>query len=700
MARKVSLENTRNIGIMAHIDAGKTTTTERILYYTGVNYKIGETHDGTATMDWMAQEQERGITITSAATTCYWKGSKNQFPQTRLNIIDTPGHVDFTVEVERSLRVLDGSVTVLCAKGGVAPQSETVWRQADNYKVPRMIYVNKMDIMGADFYNVLHMIHDRLKCNAVPIQLPIGSEDTFKGIIDLVEMDADIYYDELGKDMRVEEIPEDMLELAQEYRTKLIDACADLNDEIMELALEEKPVPQDLIRKTIRQATIDNKMVPVTCGTSYKNKGVQKLLDAIVDYMPSPVDIPAIDGVNPDTGEEDVRHADDNAPFSGLAFKIATDPFVGRLSFVRVYSGILNTGTAVLNSTKHQRERIGRILQMHANHREDIECCYAGDICAVIGLKNTTTGDTLCDEKAPIILESMEFPEPVIRVAIEPKTKAGQEKMGIALMKLAEEDPTFKTYTDEETGQTIIAGMGELHLEIIVDRLLREYKVEANVGAPQVAYKETITKAVDQDTKYARQSGGKGQYGHVKIHVEPNESGKGYEFVNALVGGAIPKEYVPAIDAGIQGAMLSGVLAGYPVVDVKVTLYDGSYHEVDSSEMAFKIAGSMAFKEACQKAGPTLLEPIMKVCVIVPDEYMGDVIGDLNSRRGQIQGFEARSGAQQIDAFVPLAEMFGYATDLRSCTQGRGQYTMEPAHYIEIPKNIQEKIINQRTNRA
>ena len=700
MARKVSLENTRNIGIMAHIDAGKTTTTERILYYTGVNYKIGETHDGTATMDWMAQEQERGITITSAATTCYWKGSKNQFPQTRLNIIDTPGHVDFTVEVERSLRVLDGSVTVLCAKGGVEPQSETVWRQADNYKVPRMIYVNKMDIMGADFYNVLHMIHDRLKCNAVPIQLPIGSEDTFKGIIDLVEMDADIYYDELGKDMRVEEIPADMLELAQEYRTKLVDACADLNDEIMELALEEKPVPQDLIRKTIRQATIDNKMVPVTCGTSYKNKGVQKLLDAIVDYMPSPVDIPAIDGVNPDTGEEDVRHADDNAPFSGLAFKIATDPFVGRLSFVRVYSGILNTGTAVLNSTKHQRERIGRILQMHANHREDIECCYAGDICAVIGLKNTTTGDTLCDEKAPIILESMEFPEPVIRVAIEPKTKAGQEKMGVALMKLAEEDPTFRTYTDEETGQTIIAGMGELHLEIIVDRLLREYKVEANVGAPQVAYKETITKAVDQDTKYARQSGGKGQYGHVKIHVEPNESGKGYEFVNALVGGAIPKEYVPAIDAGIQGAMLSGVLAGYPVVDVKVTLYDGSYHEVDSSEMAFKIAGSMAFKEACQKAGPTLLEPIMKVCVIVPDEYMGDVIGDLNSRRGQIQGFEARSGAQQIDAFVPLAEMFGYATDLRSCTQGRGQYTMEPAHYIEIPKNIQEKIISQRSNRS
>ena len=699
MARKVSLENTRNIGIMAHIDAGKTTTTERILYYTGVNYKIGETHDGTATMDWMAQEQERGITITSAATTCYWKGSKNQFPQTRLNIIDTPGHVDFTVEVERSLRVLDGSVTVLCAKGGVEPQSETVWRQADNYKVPRMIYVNKMDIMGADFYNVLHMIHDRLKCNAVPIQLPIGSEDTFKGIIDLVEMDADIYYDELGKDMRVEEIPEDMLELAQEYRTKLVDACADLNDEIMELALEEKPVPQDLIRKTIRQATIDNKMVPVTCGTSYKNKGVQKLLDAIVDYMPSPVDIPAIDGVNPDTGEEDVRHADDNAPFSGLAFKIATDPFVGRLSFVRVYSGILNTGTAVLNSTKHQRERIGRILQMHANHREDIECCYAGDICAVIGLKNTTTGDTLCDEKAPIILESMEFPEPVIRVAIEPKTKAGQEKMGIALMKLAEEDPTFKTYTDEETGQTIIAGMGELHLEIIVDRLLREFKVEANVGAPQVAYKETVKGKADVDMKYARQSGGKGQYGHVKIHVEPNESGKGYEFVNATVGGSVPKEYIPAVDAGIQGAMQAGVLAGYPVVDVKVTLYDGSYHEVDSSEMAFKIAGSMAFKEACRKAQPVILEPIMKVSVIVPEEYMGDVIGDISARRGNILGMIPRNGSTQVDANVPLSQMFGYATDLRSRTQGRGQYSMEPSHYVELPKSIQQEIVEKRSSK-
>ena len=696
MPRKVSLENTRNIGIMAHIDAGKTTTTERILYYTGVNYKIGETHEGTATMDWMAQEQERGITITSAATTCYWKGTKDQFPQTRINIIDTPGHVDFTVEVERSLRVLDGSVTVMCAKGGVEPQSETVWRQADHYKVPRMIYVNKMDIMGADFFNVLNMIHDRLKCNAVPIQLPIGSEETFKGIIDLVEMDADIYYDELGKDMRVEPIPEDMMELAQEYRTKLLDACADLDEEIMMLVLDEQPVPQDMIRKALRKGTIENLLVPVTCGTSYKNKGVQKLLDAIVDYMPSPVDIPAIQGVNPDTDEEDERPASDEAPFSALAFKIATDPFVGRLSFVRVYSGVLNTGTTVLNSTKKQKERIGRILQMHANHREDIECCYSGDICAVIGLKNSTTGDTLCDEKHPIILESMEFPEPVIRVAIEPKTKAGQEKMGIALMKLAEEDPTFKTYTDEETGQTIIAGMGELHLEIIVDRLLREYKVEANVGAPQVAYKETIKKSVEQDTKYARQSGGKGQYGHVKIRVEPNESGKGYEFVNAIVGGAIPKEYIPAVDAGIQGAMQAGVLAGYPVVDVKVTLYDGSYHEVDSSEMAFKIAGSMAFKEACRKASPVLLEPIMKVDVIAPDDYLGTVIGDLNSRRGQIQGQESRPGATQIDALVPLANMFGYATDLRSSTQGRGQYSMEPHSYVEIPKSIADKIIAER----
>ena len=696
MPRKVSLENTRNIGIMAHIDAGKTTTTERILYYTGVNYKIGETHEGTATMDWMAQEQERGITITSAATTCYWKGTKDQFPQTRINIIDTPGHVDFTVEVERSLRVLDGSVTVMCAKGGVEPQSETVWRQADHYKVPRMIYINKMDIMGADFYHVLDMIHDRLKCNAVPIQLPIGSEETFKGIIDLVEMDADVYYDELGKDMRVEEIPADMLEKAKEYRTKMLDACADIDEEIMELVLEEKDVPQDMIRRAIRKGTIDNALIPVVCGTSYKNKGVQKLLDAIVDYMPSPLDIPAIQGVNPDTDEEDSRPADDNAPFSALAFKIATDPYVGRLSFVRVYSGMLNTGTSVLNSTKKQKERIGRILQMHANHREDIETVYSGDIAAVIGLKNSTTGDTLCDEKHPIILESMEFPEPVIRVAIEPKTKAGQEKMGIALMKLAEEDPTFKTYTDEETGQTIIAGMGELHLEIIVDRLLREYKVEANVGAPQVAYKETITKSVEQDTKYARQSGGKGQYGHVKIRVEPNESGKGYEFENAIVGGAIPKEYIPAVDAGIQGAMQAGVLAGYPVVDVKVTLYDGSFHEVDSSEMAFKIAGSMAFKEACRKAGPVLLEPIMKVSVIVPDDYLGNVIGDLNSRRGQIQGQENRTGATQVDSLVPLANMFGYATDLRSSTQGRGQYSMEPHSYVQIPKNIAEKIVTER----
>ena len=696
MPRKVSLENTRNIGIMAHIDAGKTTTTERILYYTGVNYKIGETHEGTATMDWMAQEQERGITITSAATTCYWKGSKSQFPQTRINIIDTPGHVDFTVEVERSLRVLDGSVTVMCAKGGVEPQSETVWRQADHYRVPRMIYVNKMDIMGADFYNVLRMIDDRLKCNAVPIQLPIGKEADFRGIIDLVEMNADVYYDEMGKDMRVEPIPEDMVDLANEYREKLMDAVSMVDDEIMEMYLGGVEVPTDRIRAAIRKATCAVEMIPVVCGTSYRNKGIQKLLDAVVDYMPSPLDIPAIKGVNPKTDEEDERPASDEAPFSALAFKIATDPYVGRLSFIRVYSGVLNTGSAVLNSTKGQRERIGRILQMHANHREDIDTVYSGDIAAVVGLKNSTTGDTLCDEKAPIILESMEFPDPVIRVAIEPKTKAGQEKMGIALMKLAEEDPTFKTYTDEETGQTIIAGMGELHLEIIVDRLLREYKVEANVGAPQVAYKETIKKAVQQDTKYARQSGGKGQYGHVKIRVEPNESGKGYEFVNEVVGGAIPKEYIPAVDAGIQGAMLSGVLAGYPVVDVKVTLYDGSYHEVDSSEMAFKIAGSMAFKEACQKADPTLLEPIMKVCVIVPEEYMGDVIGDLNSRRGQIQGFEARPGAQQIDAFVPLSEMFGYATDLRSRTQGRGQYTMEPSHYIEIPKNIRDKIIDQR----
>ena len=700
MPRKTPLKDVRNIGIMAHIDAGKTTTTERILYYTGVNYKIGETHDGTATMDWMAQEQERGITITSAATTCFWKGSKNQFPSTRINIIDTPGHVDFTVEVQRSLRVLDGSVTVLCAKGGVEPQSETVWRQADEYKVPRMIYVNKMDIMGADFYNVLHMIHDRLKCNAVPIQLPIGSEDTFKGIIDLVEMDADIYYDEMGKDMRVEPIPADMMDLANEYREKLLDAVSMFDDSIMEDYLEGKEIAQDRIRKAIRQATIENEMVPVTCGTSYRNKGVQKLLDAIVDYMPAPNDVPAIKGTNPKTDEEEDRHPSDDEPFSALAFKIMTDPYVGRLSFFRVYSGHLTTGSSVLNSVKNQKERMGRILQMHANHREDIEEVWAGDIAAAVGLKNTTTGDTLCDEKAPVILESMDFPEPVIRVAIEPKTKAGQEKMGLALVKLAEEDPTFKTYTDEETGQTIIAGMGELHLEIIVDRLLREFKVEANVGAPQVAYKETIRKKVDQETKYKRQSGGSGQYGHVKITVEPNESGKGYEFVNAVVGGAIPKEFIPAVDAGIQGALQSGVIAGFPVVDVKVTLYDGSYHEVDSSEMAFKIAGSMAFKEAMRKADPVLLEPIMKVSVIAPDEYLGTVIGDLTSRRGQIQGQEARSGAQQVDALVPLANMFGYATDLRSNTQGRGQYTMEPHSYAEIPKSIRDKIGEERGKKA
>ncbi|WP_337787213.1 elongation factor G [Dysosmobacter sp.] len=700
MPRKTPLKDVRNIGIMAHIDAGKTTTTERILYYTGVNYKIGETHDGTATMDWMAQEQERGITITSAATTCFWKGSKNQFPSTRINIIDTPGHVDFTVEVQRSLRVLDGSVTVLCAKGGVEPQSETVWRQADEYKVPRMIYVNKMDIMGADFYNVLHMIHDRLKCNAVPIQLPIGAEDTFKGIIDLVEMDADVYYDEMGKDMRVEEIPADMMDLANEYREKLLDAVSMFDDSIMEDYLEGKEIAQDRIRKAIRQATIANEMVPVTCGTSYRNKGVQKLLDAIVDYMPAPNDVPAIKGTNPKTDEEEDRHPSDDEPFSALAFKIMTDPYVGRLSFFRVYSGHLTTGSSVLNSVKNQKERMGRILQMHANHREDIEEVWAGDIAAAVGLKNTTTGDTLCDEKAPVILESMDFPEPVIRVAIEPKTKAGQEKMGLALVKLAEEDPTFKTYTDEETGQTIIAGMGELHLEIIVDRLLREFKVEANVGAPQVAYKETVRKKVDQETKYKRQSGGSGQYGHVKITVEPNESGKGYEFVNAVVGGAIPKEFIPAVDAGIQGALQSGVIAGFPVVDVKVTLYDGSYHEVDSSEMAFKIAGSMAFKEAMRKADPVLLEPIMKVSVIVPDEYLGTVIGDLTSRRGQIQGQEARPGAQQVDALVPLANMFGYATDLRSNTQGRGQYTMEPHSYAEIPKSIRDKIVEERGKKA
>ena len=689
MARDVTLEMTRNIGIMAHIDAGKTTTTERILFYTGINHKIGETHDGSATMDWMEQEQERGITITSAATTAYWK-------KHRINIIDTPGHVDFTVEVERSLRVLDGSVTVLCAKGGVEPQSETVWRQADKYHVPRMAYINKMDIMGADFYNVVSMMKDRLKCNAVPIQLPIGAEDTFRGIVDLIEMKADIYYDDLGKDMRVEEIPDDMKEKAQEYHDALIEAVAEQDEELMNKYLEGEEITVEEIKAVLRKATIDNEIVPVTCGTSYKNKGVQKLLDAIVDYMPSPLDVPSIKGVNPETGEEVERHAGDDQPFSALAFKIATDPFVGKLCFFRVYSGIVAAGSTVLNATKDKKERMGRILQMHANHRADLEVCYCGDIAAAVGVKNTTTGDTLCDENNPVILESMEFPEPVISLAIEPKTKAGQEKMAIALAKLAEEDPTFRTYTNEETGQTIIAGMGELHLEIIVDRLLREFKVEANVGAPQVAYKETITTNADVDTKYARQSGGKGQYGHVKLHVYPNESGKGYEFINAIVGGSIPKEYIPAVDAGIQGALQSGVLAGYQTVDVKVELYDGSYHEVDSSEMAFKIAGSMAIKEACRKANPVILEPIMKVVVTVPEEYMGDVIGDLSSRRGEIQGMEDRNGVKQINAFVPLSEMFGYSNDLRSKSQGRGQYVMDPSHYIQVPKSIADGIISKR----
>ena len=695
MPRQISLEHTRNIGIMAHIDAGKTTTTERILFYTGVNHKIGETHDGAATMDWMAQEQERGITITSAATTCFWNRNDNKY---RINIIDTPGHVDFTVEVERSLRVLDGSVTVFCAKGGVEPQSETVWRQADKYRVPRMAYVNKMDIMGADFYRVVQMMKDRLKCHPVPIELPIGSEDTFRGIIDLMEMNADVYYDELGKDMRVEEIPDDMKEKAEQYHAEMVEAIVEHDDELMDKYLNGEEIPVAELRRVLRQATLDNELVPVVCGTSYRNKGVQKLLDAIIDYMPAPTDVPAIRGTNPDTGEEEDRHSSDTEPFSALAFKIATDPFVGKLCFFRVYSGTVNAGDTVYNSVKDGNERLGRILQMHANHRQDIECVYAGDIAAAVGLKNTTTGDTLCDPKAPVILESMEFPDPVIRVAIEPKTKAGQEKMGIALAKLAEEDPTFKAYTDEETGQTIIAGMGELHLEIIVDRLLREFKVEANVGKPQVAYKETITGNADVDEKYARQSGGRGQYGHVKIKLDPNPE-KGYEFVNAVVGGAIPKEYIPAVDQGIQGAMLSGVLAGYPVVDVKVTLYDGSYHEVDSSEMAFKIAGSMAFKEAMRKAKPILLEPIMKVVIIVPEEYMGDVIGDVNSRRGVMLGMTATPSGQEIEALIPLSEMFGYATDLRSKTQGRGQYSMEPHNYSEVPKSVGEKIIAGRAKK-
>ena len=698
MPRQVSLEQTRNIGIMAHIDAGKTTTTERILYYTGVNHKIGETHDGASTMDWMVQEKERGITITSAATTAFWRGSKQQYKPHRINIIDTPGHVDFTVEVERSLRVLDGSVTVLCAKGGVEPQSETVWRQADNYGVPRMVYVNKMDIMGANFYHVVQMMKDRLKCNAVPIQLPIGAENDFSGIIDLVTMKAEIYHNEDGTDYSEEEIPEDMKDLADEYHEKLIESVAELDEELMEKYFGGEEISVEEIKKVIRKATIDNTMVPVTCGSSYRNKGVQMLLDAVVDYMPAPTDVPAIKGIDPETGDETERKSSDSEPFAALAFKIATDPFVGKLCFFRVYSGTVTTGTTVYNSVKDNNERMGRILQMHANDRKDIDCCYAGDIAAAVGLKNTTTGDTLCDEKHPVILESMEFPDPVIRVAIEPKTKAGQEKMGIALAKLAEEDPTFKAYTDEETGQTIIAGMGELHLEIIVDRLLREFKVEANIGAPQVAYKETIRKEASVDEKYARQSGGKGQYGHVKINVFPNKD-KGYEFVNNIVGGAIPKEYIPAVDQGIQGAMLSGVVAGYNVVDVKVELYDGSYHEVDSSEMAFKIAGSMAFKSAMKKADPVLLEPIMKVTVITPEEYLGDVIGDLNSRRGMIQSMEADNGVQRVIAHVPLSEMFGYATDMRSKTQGRGQYVMEPDTYAEVPNNIAEKIMNERAKK-
>ncbi len=689
MPREYSLENTRNIGIMAHIDAGKTTTTERILFYTGVNYKIGETHEGTATMDWMEQEQERGITITSAATTCHWRGC-------RLNIIDTPGHVDFTVEVERSLRVLDGSVTVLCAKGGVEPQSETVWRQADHYNVPRIIYVNKMDIMGANFYNVVDMVHERLKANAVPIQLPIGKEADFRGIIDLVEMKADIYYDDLGKDMRVEDIPEDMRDLAEQYRNNLLEAVSDFDDEIMELYLEGEEVPADKIRAAIRRATLAVKMVPVVCGTSYKNKGVQKLLDAIVDYLPSPLDIPPVEGENPKTGEVEQRPADDSAPFSALAFKIMTDPYVGKLAFFRVYSGTVNAGETVINATKGQRERLGRILLMHANHREDLQTAYSGDIAAAVGLKNTTTGDTLCDDKHQIVLENMEFPEPVIRVAIEPKTKAGQEKMTVALAKLAEEDPTFKTYTDEETGQTIIAGMGELHLEIIVDRLLREFKVEANVGKPQVSYKETITKPATVDTRFVRQTGGRGQFAHVKLTLEPNESGKGYEFVDDIHGGAIPKEYIPCVDQGIQGAMQAGILGGYQVVDVKATLIDGSFHEVDSSENAFKICGSMAFKEAMAKAGPTLLEPIMKVSVTAPEEYMGTVVGDLNARRGQVTGTDMRNGAVIVEADVPLSTMFGYATDLRSKTQGRANYSMEPSHFVELPRSLQEKIIGNR----
>ena len=690
MSREYSLECTRNIGIMAHIDAGKTTTSERILFYTGVNHKLGETHDGDSTMDWMAQEKERGITITSAATTCHWKN-------TRINIIDTPGHVDFTVEVERSLRVLDGAVAVFCAKGGVEPQSETVWRQATKYSVPRLAYVNKMDITGADFYRVLGMMKDRLGANPVPIQLPIGKEGSFRGIIDLMTMEATVYYDDLGKDLRIEPIPADMLEEAQQYREAMIESAAEADEELMMKYLEGEEISNEEIKAAIRKATIANLMVPVVCGTSFRNKGVQKLLDAIVDYMPAPTDIPDITGINPETEEEDSRPSSDEAPFAALAFKIATDPFVGKLCFFRVYSGCIHAGDTVWNASRGKRERMGRIVQMHANNRKDIDVVYAGDIAAVVSVKNTGTGDSLCDDKHPIILESMEFPEPVISVAIEPKTRAGLEKMGIALSKLAEEDPTFRTYTDEETGQTIIAGMGELHLEIIVDRLLREFKVEANIGKPQVAYKETIRKQVDHECKYKKQSGGSGQYAHVKIIVEPNEPGAGYTFVNAVTGGAVPKEFIEPVNQGIQGAMQCGVLAGYNVVDVKVTLYDGSYHEVDSSEMAFKICGSMAFKEAMRKADPVLTEPIMKVTTITPNDYLGDVIGDFNSRRGAIQSMnDDGKGSTEIIADVPLSEMFGYATDLRSKSQGRALYSMEPHNFAQVPKSIQEGIVSAR----
>ena len=688
MPRKFSLENTRNIGIMAHIDAGKTTTTERVLFYTGKVHKIGEVHEGAATMDWMEQEQERGITITSAATTAEWKDH-------RINIIDTPGHVDFTVEVERSLRVLDGAVTLFCAKGGVEPQTETVWRQADHYGVPRMAYVNKMDILGADFYRAVGMMKERLRTNAIPIQLPIGKEDVFTGIVDLVKMKAIIYGDDLSKQITETDIPADLVDIANEWREKMVEGIAETDEELTMKFLEGEEITIEELKAALRRATIACKVTPVLCGSSYKNKGVQLMLDAVIAYLPSPLDIPAIKGVNPDTEEEEERPSDDSAPFSALAFKIMTDPFVGKLCFFRVYSGELESGSYVMNAGKRKRERIGRILQMHANHREEIDRVYSGDIAAAVGLKDTTTGDTLCVDSAPIILESMEFPEPVINVAIEPKSKASQEKMMAALAKLAEEDPTFRTYTDQETGQTLIAGMGELHLDIIVDRLFREFKVEANVGAPQVAYKETIRKAVKADGKFVRQSGGRGQYGHCVLEVEPRQPGEGYEFVNKVVGGSIPKEYIAPIDAGIQEAMNSGVLGGYPVVDIKVTVVDGSYHEVDSSEMAFKIAGSMGFKDACRKADPVLLEPIMRVDIDVPEDYMGDVMGDISSRRGRIEGMEARSNAQHIQAKVPLSQMFGYATALRSRTQGRGTFVMQISHFEEVPKSIMEGLLKK-----